>query len=150
MPNALGNNQKPFFPSFSENAAMVNETREEPKKEPQAPRPPKPKTTAPQSKPSRGRKKKSTEAAGSDGKNKKLLGFYLDTQDHFRLKLACMNRNVSMTELVTGVTMDALEFTYVCTNPACRSSFVMRSSVEGDPEKPNHCPCCNAAVSRQE
>jgi len=102
-----------------------------------APRTREPKTSAPMP-------VKRPAAKGTDDKSKKLVGIYFYPQEHIELKSAALQTGKSVTEIVEEAAIDAIRYTYVCTEPACHHKFTLRRDVTGEPEPASYCPVCGS------
>ena len=64
---------------------------------------------------------------------------YLPEQEHFDLKVLCVQTRTSVTDFIAGLCLDGMHSSYRCTNPNCNQEFVLRD-YEGD--LPKFCPVC--------
>lgn len=67
--------------------------------------------------------------------------FWLKTEDHRLLKVACVVNGITMTDFLEGVCLDALHHSYRCRNAACNCEFVFRFS-SADTDVDLCCPAC--------
>ena len=84
----------------------------------------------------RERKKSGSEAP------KKMMGIYFTEEMHRRLKIAALQKGEYLTDMISSVCEDALQYTYRCNDAACGMDFVLRSSIAGPAPAPKCCPYC--------
>ena len=76
---------------------------------------------------------------------KKMMGIYFPEDTHRKLKMAALQQDVYLTDMISSLCEDALLYTYRCNEASCGMDFVLRSSIAGPAPAPKCCPFCGSS-----